>query len=54
MTTALFILRVVQVGLRLSELDMLEFGDVIDIITESTNDDAEYKQVATQSDFDRF
>lgn len=54
MTTALFLLRAVQVGLRLAELEALDFGDVIDIITESANDNAEYKQVASQADFDRF
>lgn len=54
MTTALFLLRAVQVGLHIAELDALEFGDVIDIVTESANDDAEYKQVASQADFDRF
>ena len=54
MTTALFLLRAAQVGLHLAELDALDFGDVIDIVTESANDNAEYKQVASQADFDRF
>ena len=54
MTTALYILRAVQVGLHFADLEELDFGDVIDIITESGNDGAEYRQVADQSDFDKF
>ncbi len=54
LTTALYILRAVQVGLHVNDLDALDMGDVMDIITESSNDSAEYKQVATQADFDRF
>ena len=54
MTTALYVLRAVQVGLSVADLDELEFGDVLDILTEGANDVAEYNQVATQADFDRF
>ena len=54
MTTALFLLRAVQVGLHLADLEVLELGEVLDIATESANDNAEYKQVASQADFDRF
>lgn len=54
MTTALYTLRAVQIGLHIDDLDSLDFGDVVDIITESVNDKAEYKQVATQADFDKF
>ena len=54
MTTALFLLRVFQTGLRLDDLDELEAGTVFDIMTESVNDDYKYKQVASQDDFDRF
>jgi hypothetical protein len=52
--TALFILRALQVGLQLADLDYLETGEVMDIITERANDDAKYNQVASQADFDRF
>ncbi len=52
--TAVFILRALQVGLQLADLDYLEFGEVMDIITERSNDDAKYNQVASQADFDRF
>lgn len=54
MTTALFLLRVCQTGLRLDDLDELSMGTVFDIMTESVNDDYKYKQVASQDDFDRF
>ena len=54
MTTALFLLRVYQAGLTMSDLDDLEAGTVFDILTESSNDEAKYKLLASQDDFDRF
>lgn len=54
MNLALFLLRAIQVGLRLEDLDCLEYGTVFDMITESANDNCDYRQVATQDDFDRF
>lgn len=54
MTTALFLLRVYQAGLSLADLDELEAGTIFDILTEAANDDANYKILADQSDFDRF
>jgi len=50
----LFLLRAVQMGLSLDDLDGLEYGAVIDMMTESANDDCEYTTVATQADFDKF
>lgn len=41
-------------GLHIADLDSLECGTVIDMMTESANDSYDYKQVATQSDFDKF
>lgn len=41
-------------GLSLTDLDSLEYGTVIDMMIEFSNDDCEYQQVATQEDFDRF
>lgn len=41
-------------GLTLDDLDGLEYGFVIDMMTESTNDDYEYQSLANQEDFDRF
>ena len=54
MTTALFLLRAYQIGMKLDDLDDLEAGTVFDIMTEAGNDEFKYKQVATQNDFDRF
>ena len=54
MTTALFLLRVYQIGMKLDDLDDLEAGTVFDIMTEHQNDDYNYRPVATQDDFDRF
>lgn len=54
MTLGLFLLRAVQMGLSLDDLDGLEYGTVYDMMTESSNDDYPYKYVATQEDFDRF
>lgn len=54
MTLGLFLLRAVQMGLSLDDLDGLEYGTVIDMLTESSNDECTYRQVATQEDFDRF
>jgi hypothetical protein len=54
--TAVYLLRAKQMGLTLSELDELDEGAVMDMIIESGNDlcDDEYRQVATQQDFDQF
>lgn len=54
MTISLYMLRAFQTGLNMSDLEQLNYGDVIDMMIESANDSAEYKQVATQEDFDRF
>lgn len=54
LTTGLFLLRCTQIGLSMSDLELLDMGMVFDILIESGNDAAEYDQVATQADFDRF
>lgn len=54
MTTALYLLRCVQVGLSIADLDILEYGQVLGMITESGNDSYKYRPLATQEDFDRF
>lgn len=54
MTTPLFLLRCVQIGLSLSELDLLTIGVVNDMFTERENDDFKYSSLATQEDFDSF
>lgn len=54
MTTALFLLRCTELGLSLSELDMLSIGMVYDMFCEKSNDDYDYNSVATQADMDNF
>lgn len=54
MTTALFLLRCVQLGLSITDLDLLEIGMIFDMFTESTDDEAEWSYKATQADYDRF
>jgi hypothetical protein len=54
MTTPLFLLRCVQIGLSISELDLLTIGTVNDMYAEMSNDDYPYAQTASQVDMDRF
>jgi hypothetical protein len=56
MTTALFMLRCVQLGISIRDLDLLTIGLVNEMYIESGNDEAQgaYSYVATQADFDRF
>lgn len=57
MTTPLFLLRCVQLGISIRDLDLLTIGMVNDMYVESGNDqdaDKNYNVMATQADFDRF
>ena len=54
MTTPLFLLRCVQIGLSISELDLLTIGTVNDMYAEMSNDDYNYPAFATQEQMDRF
>ncbi len=55
MTTPLFLLRCVQFGISIRDLDLLTIGLVNDMFIESRNDDYNgYSEVATQKDFDLF
>lgn len=54
MTTALFLLRCTEVGLSMSDLDDLSVGMVNDMFVEKSNDSYDWKELATQEDFDRF
>lgn len=54
MNTALYILRAKQIGLTLSEMEELEEGFITDMIIESNNDHCDYKELASQEDFDKF
>ena len=55
MTTPLFLLRCVQLGISSRDLDLLTIGIVNDMYAESSNDEYNgYAQIATQMDFDSF
>lgn len=60
MTTPLFLLRCVEVGISIRDLDLLTIGMVLDIWTEKANDSVKYETAggtvrkATQKDFDMF
>ena len=50
MTTPLFLLRCIEIGISIRDLDLLTIGMVMD----KANDDVKYQQIATQEDFDKF
>lgn len=52
--STVFLLRCVQLGLSVSDLKYLSIGMVLDMMNEADNDSLEYKQLATQEDFDAF
>lgn len=54
MTTPLFLLRCVQLGLSMADLELLSIGLINDMYAENCNDDCKYATLATQEDFDRF
>jgi hypothetical protein len=54
MTTALFMLRCVEIGISIRDLDLLTIGMVLDIWTEKGNDGVKYDRMASQEDFDKF
>jgi hypothetical protein len=49
MTTPLFLLRCVQLGISIRDLDLLTVGLVNDMYIESDNDSETYAQVGTQA-----
>lgn len=54
MNTAVLLLRAVQLGISLSDLDLLTIGMVCDMYIEQQNDGVDYPIEAVQEDFDRF
>ena len=50
----MFLLRCVQLGLSIGELDLLTIGLVNDMYVESRNDEHKYAVVAMQKDMDLF
>lgn len=53
-TVGLYLNITKQLGLSLDDLNRLNYGTILDMIIEKSNDDYTYSQVATQEDFDRF
>ena len=54
MTTPLFLLRCVELGISVRDLDLLTIGLLLDMWTEKANDGVKYSRIATQVDFDKF
>ena len=54
MTTALFMLRCVELGLNIADLDLLTIGSVNDMFLEKSRDSMEWREQATQADMDKF
>ena len=54
MTTPLFLLRCVQLGISIRDLDLLTVGLINDMYIESDNDSETYAQVATHAQMDAF
>ena len=50
----LFLLRCVEIGVSIADLDLLTIGLLMDMWTEKGNDGHLYRRLATQSDFDLF
>ena len=53
-TTALFVLRALEAGIPISDLDFFDMGDIYDILAEHANDRETYARTATQEDMDKF
>ena len=54
MTTPLFLLRCVQLGISMADMELLSIGLVNDMFVESRNDECRYAELGTQEDMDRF
>lgn len=54
LTTGLFMLRCKELGFSVEELEQIDFGVVVDMMTEQGNDQYKYPYKATQKDFDNF
>ena len=54
MTTPLFLLRCVELGIGIHDLDLFTVGLVVDMWTEKSNDGVKYARIAGQADFDKF
>ena len=54
MTTPLLLLRAVQLGVQIGEMDILTIGTLLDMYSELQADDMPPVYMASQDDMDRF
>lgn len=54
MTTTLLMLRAVQLGIPVRDMELLTIGMIYDMYAEAENDKIDYPIIATQADFDNF
>ena len=54
MTTPLFLLRCVQLGISMADMELLSIGLINDMYSESRNDEWNYCQIVTQENMDRW
>lgn len=54
MTTPLFLLRCMEAGISIQNLELLTIGLVLDMCTEKANNSVKYRRIVDQSDFDKF
>ena len=54
MTTPLFLLRCIQLGISMADTELLSIGLINDMYAESRNDACKYAELATQEDMDKF
>ena len=54
MTTSLFQLRALELGIRKQDLRLYTSGQIFGILTERSNDKYDWPKMATQSDIDYF
>ena len=54
MTTALFMLRCVELGLNIADLDLLTIGSVNDMFNEKSRDSMEWREEASQANMNKF
>lgn len=53
-TSELILLRALQLGLRITDLELLSGGQLTDLMVEKNNDSYDYPRKATTEDYDRF
>ena len=54
MSVALFLLRCTEIGLSMNDLDLLTVGMVNDMFVEKSNDNYEWRELASQDDLNKF